>query len=236
VVVVAPDREQSAVGTSVTLHVPLRTRAVNPLVKGVQAYSVEGTPGDSVILALGKLLRRKVDLVVSGINEGANLGNDVIISGTVGAAFQGYFHGVPAMAISVTAIEKVRFEVAARLGGMLARAFAEGALPEHFLLNVNLPNVSLGEIKGIEVTRLGGRSYADKIKEGHDGKRRYFWIVRGKAQWNMEEGTDVWAIHNNRISITPLGSDLTSPSGRGPLEKLCPLLFQNLSSAQGSKS
>ena len=159
VVIVAPDREQSAVGSSMTLHHPLRVRKVRSPLEGVPRYSVEGTPSDCVILALGRLLTDKVDLVFSGINEGANLGDDVLLSGTVGAALQGYFKGIPSVAISVGAIKDVHFDVAAKLAGILAQQM--GDIPREVLLNVNLPNLPFEKIKGIEVTKLGRRSFEE---------------------------------------------------------------------------
>jgi 5'-nucleotidase len=228
VVVVAPDREQSAVGTSVTLHHPLRAKAIRPLVQGVKTYSVEGTPGDCVILALGHLIEDEVTLVASGINEGANLGDDVLISGTVAAAFQGHLNGIPSMAISVGSLEDIHTEAAARLATLLAaRLEAYPALKET-LLNINLPNLPLDQIEGIEVTRLGRRSYKDLIQEGHDGKRTYYWIVRGKAQWRYDEGTDVWALSKHRISVTPLHADLTSTLPLAPLEDLSKAILREL--------
>lgn len=228
VMVVAPDREQSAVGTSVTLHHPLRAKEVRPLVEGVKTYSVEGTPGDCVILALAHLVEGEVSMVVSGINEGANLGADVLISGTVAAAFQGHLNGVPSMAISVAALEDIHTEPAARLAALLARKIEAYPLLKSTLLNINLPNLPLDQIEGIEVTRLGQRSYKDLIHEGHDGKRTYYWIVRGKAQWRYDEGTDVWALSKHRISITPLHADLTSTLPLAPLEELSEGVLQEL--------
>lgn len=208
VVIVAPDREQSAVGSSMSLHHPLRVRKVRSPLEGVISYSVEGTPADCVILALGRLLDGKVDLVFSGINEGANLGDDVLLSGTVGAALQGYFKGIPSVALSVGAIKDVHFDAAVRLAGVLAKQMA--TLPREVLLNVNLPNLPLEQIKGIEITKLGRRSFGDKIVEGNDGKREYYWIVRGELEWHPEPGTDVGAFTSDKISITPLCTDLTS--------------------------
>ena len=228
VVVVAPDREQSAVGSSVTLHQPLRARGMKPLVKGVKSYCVEGTPADCVILALGNLIDGEIDLVVSGINEGSNLGDDVLISGTVGAALQGYLKSIPSIALSVTALENVHFDAAARLAVVLARIITEEALPSEILLNVNLPNLPLDRIQGIEVTRLGRRSYGDAIEEGHDGKRKYYWIVRGKPEWQPEEGTDIWAVLQDKISITPLHSDMTSLDVLSCLRGLSPAILQDL--------
>ena len=191
-----------------SLHHPLRVRKVRSPLEGVISYSVEGTPADCVILALGRLLDGKVDLVFSGINEGANLGDDVLLSGTVGAALQGYFKGIPSVAISVGAIKDVHFDAAVRLAGVLAKQMA--SLPREVLLNVNLPNLPLEQIKGIEITKLGRRSFGDTVVEGNDGKREYYWIVRGEPQWHPEEGTDVGAFTSDKISITPLYTDLTS--------------------------
>jgi 5'-nucleotidase len=228
VVVVAPDRDQSGIGTAVTLHHPVRISPVPPEATRVEAYSVEGTPADTVILALKTLLKDKVDLVFSGINEGSNLGNDVLISGTVSAALQGYFYGLPSIAISVAAIRRVRFNIAAKFGALIAQEVATSKMPPKFLLNINLPNLPLDQIAGIEMTRLGERSYMDNIKAGHDGKRKYYWIVRGKPDWKEVEGTDIWALGQKKISVTPLHSDLSSEIHIKQLGKACSSLFQNL--------
>ena len=209
VVVVAPDREQSGVGPSVTLHGPVRAVEVIPVVRGVQTYAVEGTPADSVILALESLVGN-VDLVVAGINSGANLGEDVLISGTVGAVLQGYFRAIPSLAVSVASLRANRFEAAAQLTSILARQVLEGSLPTPLLLNVNLPHVAPEQIKGIDITRLARRTYADTVRLGDDGKRKYYWITRTRPAWHLEEGTDVWAVRHRRVSITPLQTDMTS--------------------------
>ena len=227
VVVVAPDREQSAVGSSVTLHHPLRARKVRSPYEGVVSYCVEGTPSDCVILALGHLLDDEIDLIFSGINDGSNLGDDVLISGTVGAAFQGYLKGIPSIAISVGALKDVHYDVAARLAVLLASSIVD--LPENVFLNVNLPNLPLDQIKGVEITRLGRRSYTDEIKPGHDGKRDYYWIVRGTPDWQPDEGTDIYAFNRDRISITPLYNDLTNAEALSALKDLPQLLFKGLS-------
>jgi 5'-nucleotidase len=229
VVVVAPDREQSAISSAITLHHPVRVAEVNhSLTRGITAYSVEGTPADSVILALGMILKGNVDLVLAGINEGINLGNDVFLSGTVGAALQGYFQGLPSVALSVEHADEMHFEVAAKVGALLAAKLSATPFPEGILLNINLPNLPLEDIEGIDVTRLARRSYVDSIEEGHDGKREYYWIVRGDPHWEVEEGTDIWAVENRRISITSLHSDLTDVSGREFSNELSSSLFADL--------
>ena len=228
VVVVAPDREQSAVGTAVTLHQPLRVQSVRPLVSEVEAYSVEGTPADSVILALGKLVKNKIDLVISGINQGPNLGDDVLISGTVGAAMQGYLHGFPAVAISVATVDSLHLDNAAKLAVLLAKKIDSGALPMNILLNVNLPNLPLTKIKGIKITRLASRSHTDTVEEGHDGVRKYYWLVRQGINKDRDERTDIWAIEQGSISITPLHTNLSDKSSPPIMDSFCSDLFQEL--------
>lgn len=208
VTVVAPDREQSGVGTAISLHRILRVGEVRPEVKGVQAYAVEGTPGDCVILGLGELAK-DADLVIAGVNEGANLGEDVLISGTVGASLQALFRGLPAIAVSVSALGSTNYRPAARIAARLARCVADGSLPRHMVLNVNVPDLPAEEIRGVLVTRLAARRYADIVRAETDTRgKRYFWIVRGQPEWEIEEGTDIWAIVNGFVSLLPLHSDL----------------------------
>ena len=228
VYIVAPDREQSAVGSSVTLHHPLRVKSIRSPLAKVKSYLVEGTPADCVILALGHLLKDGIDMLFSGINEGSNLGDDVFLSGTVGAAYQGYLKGIPSVAISVGAYKDVHLDVAARLAPVLAKLILH--LPKENFLNVNLPNLPLEKIKGIEVTRLGRRSYTDVIEPGHDGKRDYYWIVRRTPEWNPEEGTDICAFTNDKISITPLYNDLTNQSMLSLIRDLPQALLEGLNS------
>ncbi len=207
VTVIAPDRDQSGAGTSVSLRLPVRYREIKPLIPSVSSYLLEGTPGDCVIIALRMILKGEVDLVVSGINEGSNLGNDIFISGTVGAALQGYAYGIPSIAVSVAALGDIHYEVAARVVKLLADAFKQKKLPSKMLMNVNAPNLPLEKIEGLEITSLGDRSYVDRIDQGHDGKREYYWIVRGIPEWSVVPGTDVWALEQNKISVTPFLGD-----------------------------
>ena len=225
--VVAPDRDQSGSGTSITLRHPLRMINIKPPVDGVDAYSVEGTPADSVILALRLVLKEGVDLVVSGINEGPNLGDDVYVSGTVSAALQGFFYGIPALAFSIAAFGDLHFDVAAKLARLMVSEIVDKGSPGRILLNVNLPNLPQDKLEGIEITRLGERKYVDRIEPGHDGKRQYHWIMRGKPEWKSASGTDVWALEKNKISVTPLFGN-TDGSSRELLKKLAPQLFHKL--------
>ena len=219
VVVVAPDREQSGVGPSVSLNSPVRAREVVPPVQGIKTYAVEGSPADSAILAL-EVLVENVDLLVAGINSGANLGEDVLISGTVGAVLQGYYRGIPSVAVSVASLNPADFDSPARLLAALAQQVGEESLPNPVLLNVNLPPVAPEEIKGIDVTRLARRRYADTVRQGDDGKRRYYWITRTRPAWDMEEGTDVWSVRHRRVSITPLQTEMTATATVAAMEGL----------------
>ncbi|MBI4340108.1 MAG: 5'/3'-nucleotidase SurE [Chloroflexi bacterium] len=220
VVVVAPDREQSGVGGSVTLNSPVRAREIVPSVVGTQTWAVEGTPADSVILALESLVK-DADLVIAGINGGANLGEDILISGTVGAALQGYTRGLTAIAISLASLRPVGYEAGARLVQVLAQQAREGALPRPALLNVNLPPVPVGQLQGVDITRLARRTYADTVRKGDDGKNGFYWITRTRPAWEMVEGTDVWSLRHRRVSITPLQTDLTAHDAVPGLAHLC---------------
>jgi len=203
-------------------------KQVEPRISGVETYSVEGTPADSVILGLQLVNHNGIDLVVAGINEGVNLGNDVYISGTLGAALQGHFYGVAAIAISSALYEsKVRFEAAARMGYLLAKRIKEKTLPERTLLNVNMPHLSIEKIQSVELTRPGRRTYHDNIEKGNDGKRDYYWIVRGEPVWEEKPGTDIWAIKNKRASITPLPVDRYRFDTH-PLKEICADLLDEL--------
>ena len=227
ITVVAPDRDQSGTGTSVTLRHPLRMTEIRAPLDGVAAFSVEGSPADSVILALRLVLKDGVDLVISGINEGPNLGDDVYISGTVGAALQGFFCGIPAIALSIAAFGSLHFDVAATLAKLLVKEIVDRSLHRRLLLNVNLPNLPREGIEGIEITRLGERKYVDRIEPGYDGKRQYHWIMRGKSEWQSISGTDIWALEQHKISITPLFGN-PDGSSREFLKSLAPELFRKL--------
>ncbi len=228
VIVVAPDREQSGVGFGMSFRRPVKATEASPRVEGVRAYSVEGTPADSVLIALAKLAGGPVDLVVSGINDGANVGYNVLLSGTVGGAFQSHFRGVPAMAVSVAVGPEPMFQPAARLAEIIASMFRDGTISGSALFNVNLPYAPLDQIQGVEVTRLAMGKSTDSVKRADEEKRDYYWLVNGKAEWQEEHGTDVWALKNKRASITPLHMDLTSDVIAPLVGKLSGTLFERL--------
>ena len=200
--VVAPDREVSACSQSLTLKHPLRAENVEP-----GFHAVDGTSADCVNLALIKLLPRRPDLVVSGINRGANLGEDVFYSGTVGGAREGTFFGIPSMAVSLAVRAESDFSHAAEFAAALARMVLERGLPERTLLNVNVPP---GTPNGVMVTVQGRREHEGTILEGLDPRRRtYYWIEEGRDNWISDETSDIHAVRQGYISITPLQTDTT---------------------------
>jgi len=225
VVVFAPNHEQSGIGTAITLRQPVRLVEVESSVPGIRAYGIEGTPADSVILALETV--EDIAMIFSGINKGVNMGDDVLLSGTVGAALQGYLHNLPSIALSMPAADEMHFEVAAKLGGLLARKIAARNC-KSMLLNINLPNLPLDEIRGIEVTRIGRGGYSNAIKLGYDEKGNNYRIVLSQPRWNAEEGMDIRAVEEGKISITPLQGQLSTAQGIPLGEDLPSLLLQEL--------
>ena len=206
--VVAPDREQSATGHALTLSRPLRMRKVEE-----RRYAVDGTPTDCVNLAVLSLLKDALpDLVVSGINFGLNLGDDVTYSGTVSATFEGTLLGIPSVAFSQEVAEGFSFARAAAFARELCGVLLGGEqeVPRDLLLNVNVP---AGPIQGVRLTRLGRRVYKQSVIEKLDPRgRKYYWIA-GTPVWEEEDGTDCKAIAEGQIAITPLHLDLTDYRG-----------------------
>lgn len=206
VYVVAPDRDQSATSHSLTLSQPLR---INELEDKI--FSVQGTPTDCIMLAIRYLLKRKPDIIVSGINHGPNLGDDVSYSGTVAAAVEGTMLGVLSMAISLADWKPNDFGAAAKVATSLCRLILENGLPEDTYLNVNVPNVDPENISGVQITRLGKRIYRDAVERRTDEKgNAFFWIGGQKPSWEGGDETDFRAIEDKKISITPLHLDVTN--------------------------
>ncbi|MBN2369059.1 MAG: 5'/3'-nucleotidase SurE [Vicinamibacteria bacterium] len=200
--VVAPDREVSACAQSLTLSRPLRTER---LATGIHA--VDGTPADCVNLAICKLLGQRPALVVSGINRGPNLGEDVFYSGTVGGAREGTFFGIPSIAMSLASRAEADFLPAATIAARLAALVLERGLPERTLLNVNVPP---GPVKQVMLTIQGRREHESWVLEGRDGHERpYYWIKEGHEHWRTDAVSDIHAIHQGIVSITPLQTDTT---------------------------
>lgn len=216
--IVAPDRDQSGVSHSVTLQRPLRIDEVEE-----RTFAVDGTPTDCVNLAINGILPERPRLVVSGINHGANLGDDVTYSGTVSAAMEATLLGVPAIAVSQVyrRREAPEFAVAARFARALARQVLEAPLPRDTLLNVNVPHLEAQEIQGYALTRQGKRRYGDAVVEKVDPRgRKYYWIAGDPLDFVDAEGTDFDAIKQGRISITPLHLDLTNYDSFSALERI----------------
>ena len=226
--VVAPDREQSGVGMGINFLHPVRVSQAPSRIEGVHALAVEGTPADCIVLAVQGLTPEPVDLVVSGINEGANTGINILVSGTVGGAVQAHFWDIPAVAVSVMGTDGWRFEPAARMAQTLAMMFRDGDLSGPMLLNVNVPNVPLSEIEGVAVTRLAKGRYKETLQKADTPRHDYYYIARGKVEWEAEDGTDVWALRNNRISVTALHIDLTSDVIAPLLSECAPAIFDRV--------
>jgi 5'-nucleotidase len=205
--VVAPDREQSATSHSLTLHFPLRARST-----GEGFHVVDGTPTDCVVLAIGTLLEEKPDFVLSGVNHGANLGDDVLYSGTVAAAMEATILGIPAVAISYAGRDLDAIESwEGVLTGLLEQILTRRDFPHETLLNINLPPVRPEDVAGVQVTTLGRRAYVGSLTRAEDPSgREYFWIGGGESRWWGGPDSDFRAIHEGRISVTPLHLDLTN--------------------------
>lgn len=204
VYVVAPDRERSAASHSLTLHRPLRVERI-----GEGVYAVDGTPTDCISIAVNGIMPARPDIVVSGINKGANLGEDVTYSGTVSAAMEGTLMGIPSFAISLAGRDGFDFKDAARFAAILARRILKSGLPKDTLLNVNVPQVI--KVKGHRITRQGKRFFSDAVVEKVDPRgKKYYWIGGDMQRWEGGKDTDFHCVHNGCISITPLHLDLTN--------------------------
>jgi 5'-nucleotidase len=207
VTVAAPDGERSAIGTAVTLFQPLHASEFCAPEDGVKAYAIDGSPSDCVILALGKLITDNIDMVISGINRDLNLGEDVYISGTVGAAMQGYFRRLPALAVSAPKGSTTGFKVAARAVAFLVQRMAANKLPRIFL-NINVPDLPMEEVRGIRLTRLARSSHINTVTEDINDQHKQYRLVRERVAESGSDGTDIQAIVQGNISITPLYTSL----------------------------
>jgi 5'-nucleotidase len=213
--VVAPDKEQSAVSHSLTLHRPL---LVEELMEKV--YAVNGTPTDCVHLAVNGLLPGKPDIVVSGINKGGNLGDDVTYSGTVSAAFEAAIMGIPSFAVSMAAREDFLFQTAADFSVKLAALILEKGMKKDTLLNVNVPNLPQERIKGVRVTCQGRRVYSGSVLERIDPRgKKYYWIGGEIENWVQNGAADYFAVREAYISVTPLKLDLTDHESMGEMKR-----------------
>lgn len=209
VVIVAPERDNSAVSHSLTMNRPLRVIEL-----GENRYTLDGTPTDCVTIALNKILTRRPDLVVSGINPGANLGDDISYSGTVSAAIEATMYDIPSLAFSLAAAPPCDFTVAGGVAWQVIGMALAFKLPPGSLLNVNIPALPAEEIGGVRFTCQGRRMYKDAIQETFDPwGRKHYWIGGGTAHWSGGEETDEHAIRKGFISVTPIQLDVTNHSG-----------------------
>lgn len=213
VISVAPDRERSAASHALTLHRPLRVTEV-----GRDAYCLDGTPADCVTFAVRGFLKLRPALVVSGINQGANLGDDVIYSGTVSAAMEGALLGCPAFAISLVTrgnglpAGRPHYAAAAAVAKTIAGRILRRKLPPDTIVNVNVPDLPRGRLRGIRTTRLGKRRYSDLIEEKIDPRgRKYYWIGGDLLDFELRPETDSHAVARRYVSVTPLRLDMTDP-------------------------
>jgi len=229
VIVVAPEREQSGIGTAITLKKPLRVQEVKPAVPEVKAYSVDATPADSVIIALEKLVKKRVDLVISGINPGPNLGHDVFVSGTVGAALQGYLRGYSSLAISVYRKPSQQYLArAAKVATLLSEKIYASILPSNILLNVYIPELPLAEIKGMKITRLADVGHVEPVEKGSDGKLHFHYLIPQELGYNNDEHTDVGAVKQGNISITTLHNYFDNKSAYIITDSFCAEILEEL--------
>jgi len=229
VYMVAPEGEQSAVAHALTLHRPLKVEKIKLLnySSDKKIFAINGTPTDCVIIGINKILRRKPDLIVSGINNGGNMGDDITYSGTVAAAIEGTLLGIPSIAVSLVKGIKdngiypdkpLRFQKAAAIAKRLASMVLKKTLPHDTLLNVNVPNTQ--NIKGIKLTRQGKRTYDNSVHEISDPRgKKHYWIGGGSPIWELGKDTDFVAVKNAFISVTPVHLDLTNYDALGFLRK-----------------
>jgi 5'-nucleotidase len=216
VTVIAPDREQSATSHSLTLHRPLRVRKT---ADGI--LSVDGTPTDCVLLGVHGFLKTPPALVVSGINHGPNMGNDVLYSGTVAAASEGAFLGIPSIAFSLASWDSRDFAAAGRVAHDLVKRLLERGLSRGMCLNVNIPPLPFEKIRGTKVARLGKRVFRDVIVEKKDPRgKAYYWIGGEDPTWEHDEASDFHAVSEGFVSVTPLTFELTDYKGIVELEAM----------------
>ena len=216
--VVAPDKNRSAASNSLTLEMPLRAQQTdNGFIK------VDGTPTDCVHLAITGLLATEPDMVFAGINHGANLGDDVLYSGTVAAATEGRFLGLPAVAISMVSSDPQYFETAVKVAGIILQRLLDQPLAKDILLNINVPDLPWSEIKGLQSTRLGQRHKAEPVIKTQDPRgRTIYWVGPPGAEQDAGPGTDFYAVSQGYVSVTPLQLDLTRYDALDTLKEWLP--------------
>lgn len=213
VMVIAPDRERSTISHAITLRKPLNIKKVK--VKGEMfGFSVNGTPADCIIVGLLEIMKdNKPDIIVSGINPGPNLGNDITYSGTVGAAREGAMRNIPSLAVSIDGGTDYHFDAAARYTKKIISNLTRENLPKNLLLNINFPNIKYDQLEGIEIARQGKRGYRDEIRNIDDPRGRvHYWIGGEIEKENIEPDTDSGVVNKRKVAITPILLDFTDYS------------------------
>ncbi|MFC1837451.1 5'/3'-nucleotidase SurE [Thermodesulfobacteriota bacterium] len=215
-IIIAPEHDNSAASHSLTMDRPLRVKQLDKNI-----FAINGTPTDCVMIGIEKILAQRPDLVISGINPGANLGDDVSYSGTVSAAIESTMLGIPSIAVSLAAeSEPYHYKTAGTFINTLAKLILDKGLPPDTLLNVNIPNSTIENIAGVQFTRRGRRLYEGAIKETRDPwGRKHYWIGGGIPSWDSDEDSDSAAVSVNKISITPMHLDPTNHEALEFLQK-----------------
>ncbi|WP_432409509.1 5'/3'-nucleotidase SurE [Wukongibacter sp. M2B1] len=210
VFIVAPDRQRSATGHAITMHNPLRAKKIKFYDTDISAWSVDGTPSDCVKLALEALLEEKPDFIISGINDGPNLGTDVLYSGTVSAAMEGAIHGIQSIAVSMAYTKEIDFSVGADFAYKMVDKLKVKKLPPNTLLNINIPKGTKEELGGAKITTLGIRKYKNAFEKRHDPRgNEYYWLSGEVINEDQGEDSDINCIKDKYVSVTPIHYDLT---------------------------
>lgn len=221
ILVVAPDMERSATGHAITMHQPLRIRKVPFPKLDIESYSVNGTPADCIKIGVDVILKEKPALIVSGINRGANLGTDVLYSGTVSAAIEGSIIGVPSVAISLASFTNLDYTYAGEVAFQIGRWLLNHNPQRNTLLNINVPNVSKEQIKGFRATKLGIMKYSETYIKREDPRGgTYYWLAGEVINDRLDDNTDIAAVRDQYVSITPMHFDLTDYTRKNYVNEL----------------
>ena len=225
VYIIAPNQERSAAGHSITLNSPLRVEELEPLYGSVSSWAVSGTPGDCVKMGVNAILSdsQKPDLIISGINHGPNLGHDIIYSGTVSCAVEGAMMNIPSIAVSLNSYkpEYDNFKFTAEFISSLIPKLSLFEFPKYSILNVNVPDIPQSDIAGVVVTEMGGRMFTDNYEKRIDPRGKvYYWMAGRLSTEKDNENTDITAIRQNKISISPLTFNLTQRNSITDLNKV----------------
>ena len=225
VYIIAPDRERSAAGHSITLNSPLRVEEVEAKYGAIRSWAVSGTPGDCVKIGVNAILseQEKPDLVISGINHGPNLGHDIIYSGTVSCAIEGAMMNIPSIAVSLNSYKPTLddFQFAAEFVNSLIPKLDRFNFPEKSILNINIPGIDKENITGVAVTEMGGRMFTDNYEKRIDPRGKvYYWMAGKLSNEKYDDNTDITAIRQNKISISPLSFNLTRKDVLEDLDKV----------------